>query len=66
MTETRRGTILSRRNAYLGKEDQGVLNAIKGAIKDMAGAESSSYREQLDTRLARLRDAVRESGSSAG
>lgn len=60
MTDLRREAILARRDAYLGKEDQGVLNAIKGAIKDAAGAEASSYREQLDKQLLRLRDAVRE------
>lgn len=60
MTQARRTAILTRRDDYLGKEDQGVLNAIKGAIKDLAGGESSSYREQLDGRLARLRKAVRD------
>ncbi len=60
MTNARRGAILARRDSYLGKEDQGVLNAIKGAIKDTAGADPASYREQLDQKLARLRDAVRD------
>lgn len=60
MTDARRAAILARRDAYLGKEDQGVLNAIKGAIKDTAGGDPSSYREQLDKQLIRLRDAVRE------
>jgi DNA sulfur modification protein DndD len=60
MTDPRRTAILERRDAYLGKEDQGVLNAIKGAIKDTAGGDPSSYREQLDKQLARLRDAVRD------
>ncbi|PZP39256.1 MAG: hypothetical protein DI601_25540 [Azospirillum brasilense] len=32
MSDARRTAILARRDAYLGKEDQGVLNAIKGAI----------------------------------
>lgn len=60
MTDARRAAILSRRDAYLGKEDQGVLNAIKGAIKDTASGDPSSYRSQLDKQLARLRDAVRD------
>lgn len=60
MTDHRRAAILARRDAYLGKEDQGVLNAIKGAIKDAAGAEPSSYRDLLDKQLMRLRDAVRD------
>lgn len=60
MTDARRGVILARRSAYLGKEDQGILNAIKGAIKDTAGGDPVGYREQLDKQLARLRDAVRE------
>lgn len=60
MTDARRVAVLARRNAYLGKEDQGVLNAIKGAIKDTAGGDPASYREQLDKQLARLRDAVRD------
>ncbi|SDQ80443.1 hypothetical protein [Paraburkholderia tuberum] len=60
MTEERRSAILVRRDAYLGKEDQGVLNAIKGAIKDSAGGDPSSYRDELDKQLSRLRDAVRD------
>jgi DNA sulfur modification protein DndD len=60
MSDSRRAAILDRRDSYLGKEDQGVLNAIKGAIKDTAGGDPSSYREQLDKQLGRLRDAVRE------
>ncbi|WP_207462160.1 hypothetical protein [Azospirillum sp. SYSU D00513] len=60
MTDDRRGAILARRDSYLGKEDMGVLNAIKGAIKDTAGDQPSSYREAFDKQLARLRDAVRE------
>ena len=60
MTDERRAAILTRRNVYLGKEDQGVLNAIKGAIKDTAGGNPRSYREQLDKQLSRLRDAVRD------
>ena len=60
MTDVRRAAILARRDAYLGKEDQGVLNAIKGAIKDTAGEEPLSYRGHLDKQLVRLRDAVRD------
>ena len=60
MTEARRTTILNRRDTYLGKEDQGILNAIKGAIKGMAGDDPLSYRKQLDKRLTRLSEAVRE------
>lgn len=60
MTDERRAAILTRRDAYLGKEDQGILNTIKGAIKDTAGGDPTSYRKQLDRQLARLRDAVRD------
>lgn len=60
MTDERRAAILARRDTYLGKEDQGVLNAIKGAIKDTAGEDSQNYRGQLDKQLVRLRDAVRD------
>ena len=60
MTDARREAILAQRDAYLGKEDQGVLNAIKGAIKDTANRDPSSYREQLEKQLARLRHAVRD------
>ena len=60
MTKMRRETILNRRDDYLGKDDQGILNGIKGAIKDVAGADPSSYREDFDKRLTRLGDAVRD------
>jgi predicted nuclease with TOPRIM domain len=60
MTDQRRLSILARRDSYLGKEDMGVLNAIKGAIKDNAGADPANYRTQLDDQMARLRDAVRD------
>ena len=60
MTDERRAAILARRDAYLGREDQGVLNAIKGAIKDTAGEDPLSYRGQLDKQLIRLRNAVRD------
>ncbi len=60
MTEARKASILARRQNYLGKEDMGVLNAIKGAIKDMAGASPESYREAFEANLLRLRNAVRE------
>ena len=60
MTAERRAAILARRDTYLGKEDQGVLNAIKGAIKDTAGGDSQNYRGQLDKQLVCLRDAVRD------
>jgi DNA sulfur modification protein DndD len=60
MTEARRGAILARRNSYLGKEDMGILNAIKGAVKDTAGDVPGTYRESFDKHLSRLREAVRE------
>lgn len=60
MTNARRESILNRRDAYLGKEDQGILNAIKGAIKDLAGSDPLTYREQFDKCLTRLGDAVRD------
>lgn len=66
MTDARRSAILARCDAYLGKEDQGILNAIKGAIKDTAGGSPSSYREQLDKQVARLREAIRDRDLTQG
>ena len=60
MTDARRNAILKRRDSYLGKEDMGILNAIKGSIKDLAGSEPKSYRAGFDEQLNRVRDAVRE------
>jgi DNA sulfur modification protein DndD len=60
MTEDRRIAILKRRDSYLGKEDMGILNSIKGSVKDLAGADASTYRAAYDKQLSRLRDAVRE------
>ncbi len=60
MTDTRKMRVLERRDSYLGKEDQGILNGIKGAIKDTAGADPRVYREQLNRKLNRLNDGVRE------
>lgn len=60
MTDARRGAILKRRDSYLGKEDMGILNSIKGSVKDLAGSEASTYRANYDKQLTRLRDAVRE------
>lgn len=60
MTDDRRSAILKRRDSYLGKEDMGILNAIKGSVKDLAGSDASTYRAAYDKQLGRLRDAVRE------
>jgi len=60
MTDERRDAILRRRDSYLGKEDMGILNSIKGSIKDLAGEDAKTYHATYDKQLGRLRDAVRE------
>lgn len=60
MTEVRRDIVLKRRNAYLGKDDMGILNNMKGSIKEEAGEDPATYHHTFQDHLTRLGDAVRE------
>jgi DNA sulfur modification protein DndD len=60
MTQQRRAAILERKAMYLGQDDVGVLNSIKGDIKDLIGEDAIVHRALFDKQLAVLEAAVRE------
>ncbi|HEX3885390.1 MAG TPA: hypothetical protein VHW66_22240 [Stellaceae bacterium] len=60
MTPPRRAAILERKALYLGQDDIGVLNTIKGDIKDLVGEDAAGHRVAYDEQLMVLEAAVRE------